>query len=196
MGKLDVSGIEGFDAMSAEQKVEALMGLDVPDAVDMSGYIDKKKFDKLSSELADAKRKLNETQANGANEKSESERAIAELQEKYDALMKESTIDKYTAQYKAMQGFDDKLARATAEALFAGDMKTVFDNQKKANEAYAKQLKADAMKNMTPPAGGSGEEQPESDAIRLAKELGQKKAQAAKTSDDIMKQFMRGGRLS
>lgn len=196
MGKLDVSGIEGFDAMSAEQKVEALMGLDVPDAVDMSGYIDKKKFDKLSSELADAKRKLNETQANGANEKSESERAIAELQEKYDALMKESTIDKYTAQYKAMQGFDDKLARATAEALFAGDMKTVFDNQKKANEAYAKQLKADAMKNMTPLACGSGEEQPESDAIRLAKELGQKKAQAAKTSDDIMKQFMRGGRLS
>lgn len=196
MGKLDVSGIEGFDAMSAEQKVEALMGLDVPDAVDMSGYIDKKKFDKLSSELADAKRKLNETQANGANEKSESERAIAELQEKYDALMKESTIDKYTAQYKAMQGFDDKLARATAEALFAGDMKTVFDNQKKANEAYAKQLKADAMKNMTQPAGGSAGEPPESEAIRLAKELGQKKAQATKTSDDIMKQFMRGGRLS
>ena len=58
MAKIDVSTIEGFEGMSAEQKVEALMKIEVPEKVDMSGFIAKSQFDKTASELADAKKAI------------------------------------------------------------------------------------------------------------------------------------------
>ena len=44
--------------MTAEQKVEALLNVEVPEKVDLSGYIQKSQFDKVSSELAEAKKTL------------------------------------------------------------------------------------------------------------------------------------------
>ena len=58
---IDTSTIEGFDGMTAEQKVEALLKVEVPEKVDLSGYIQKSQFDKVSSELAEAKKTLRET---------------------------------------------------------------------------------------------------------------------------------------
>lgn len=188
MGKLDTSTIEGFDGMSAEQQVQALLGLDVPDAVDMSLYVSKQTADKYASEAAELKRQLKAQQTNGEAAKSASDTAIKELQDKYDALVKESTIDKFTAQYRAMPGFTDELARSTAEAMQAGDMQTVIANQKKANEEYAKQMKAEAMRSMTPPTGGSATN-PESDAMSIAKKLGQQKAASTKASEDILSHY-------
>lgn len=156
----------------------------------------KRALEKANKEAGDYRKQLQARMTQEELARQEAEQKHNELQEKYNELLRSSTIANHMAKYLTMPGYDEKLAMSTAEALFDGDVDKVLANQQKANEAYAKQLKADAMKNMTPPAGGSGEEQPESDAIRLAKELGQKKAQAAKTSDDIMKQFMRGGRLS
>lgn len=188
MGKLDTSTIEGFDGMSAEQQVQALLGLDVPDAVDMSRFVPKAQFDKASSDLAEAKRQIKAQQTDGEAAKSASDTAIKELQDKYDALMKESTIDKFTAQYMAMPGFTDELARSTAEAMQSGDMQTVIANQKKANEEYAKQMKAEAMRSMTPPTGGSAAN-PESDAMSIAKKLGQQKAASRKASEEILAHY-------
>ena len=37
MPNIDTSTIEGFDAMSAEDQVKALLGLDIPEKVDLSG---------------------------------------------------------------------------------------------------------------------------------------------------------------
>ena len=53
---IDTTAIEGFESMTAEQKVEALLKVEVPEKVDLSGYIQKSQFDKVSSELADAKK--------------------------------------------------------------------------------------------------------------------------------------------
>ena len=58
MPKLDTftSGIEGWATMTAEQKLEALAGIDFPENIDLSGYVSKAQFDKVSSDLAAAKK--------------------------------------------------------------------------------------------------------------------------------------------
>ena len=44
MAKIDVSKIEGYAEMSAEDKLKALEAYDVPDP-DMSGFVSKEQFD-------------------------------------------------------------------------------------------------------------------------------------------------------
>lgn len=193
MAKLDVSTIEGFDGMSAEAKVEALMALEVLDAVDMSQYVAKATADKYASEAADLKKQLRSYQTDGESARNASDEAIKALQEKYDLLVKESTIKDYTAKYAAMPGFDERLARETAEALYNSDTETVFANQQKANQAYEKQMKADALKGMKPPAGGDKSDD-ESENIKLAKEIGRRNAESRKASDDILSNYFVGRR--
>ena len=55
---IDTTTIEGFDSMTPEQKVEALLKVEVPDKVDLSGYVKKDLFDKTASELAEAKKTI------------------------------------------------------------------------------------------------------------------------------------------
>ena len=89
MAKIDVSKIEGYAEMSAEDKLKALEAFDIPDP-DYSGYVDKKLFDKTASELAEKKKelrdKLSEDEAAKLKEKEERD----ELEEKYNKLLRES----------------------------------------------------------------------------------------------------------
>ena len=88
-----------------------------------------------------------------------------------------------------MPGYDEKLARETAEALFDGNMDKVFENQQKANEAYEKKLKADAMKGMKGPANGDGDDMPEN--VEYAKQRGKARADALKASKDVLSHYMK-----
>ena len=53
-------------------------------------------------------------------------------------------------------GYDDALATETAKALADGDMKKVFENQKKHIENVKKAERAAALANRPPPSGGVG----------------------------------------
>ena len=55
---IDTTVIEGFESMTAEQKVEALLKVEVPEKIDLSGYVKKDLFDKTASELAEAKKTI------------------------------------------------------------------------------------------------------------------------------------------
>ena len=57
--KVDVKNIPNFDAMSAEDKIKALMNyeVDAPD-MDMTGYVPKEVFDKKASEAAALSKQL------------------------------------------------------------------------------------------------------------------------------------------
>ena len=59
MAKIDVTQIEGYETMTAEEKLKALEEFDVPDP-DYSGFVKKEQFDKAASELATAKKQLRE----------------------------------------------------------------------------------------------------------------------------------------
>ena len=186
---IDTTAIEGFESMTAEQKVEALLKVEVPEKVDLSGYIQKSQFDKVSSELAEAKKtlkgKLSEDEAAAA----EREAKWAEMEAKLKELETEKTISTYKASYLAMPGFDEKLAEDTAKALAESDMKKVFENQQKANAAYEKKLRADLVKQDPKPDGAGGGEGGKDEAVEFAKKLGKQRADALKNANEGLKHY-------
>lgn len=136
--------IQGYESMTAEQKLEALESYEF----DMSDYVSKAQFDKAASEAASFKKqlreKMTEEEANKAKEADEKAQLMARLQE----LETERTIGVYVNSYLGL-GYDEKLAKETAKALAEGNMETVFKNQKIHLESAEKNLKAELLK-MTP----------------------------------------------
>ena len=186
---IDTSTIEGFEGMTAEQKVEALLKVEVPEKVDLAGYVKKGLFDKTASELAEAKKtlkgKLTEDEAAAA----EREAKWAEMEAKLKELETEKTISTYKASYLAMPGFDEKLAEDTAKALAEGDMKAVFANQQKANAAYEKKLRAEMVKQDPKPDGAGGDDKKEDSAVEFARNLGKQRADALKSANEGLKHY-------
>ena len=111
------------------------------------------------------------------------------LEDKYTELLRKSTIAEHTARYIAMPGYDEKLARETAEALFDGKMDVVFANQQKANAAYEKKLRADLVKQDPKPDGAGGGEGGKDEAVEFAKKLGKQRADALKNANEGLKHY-------
>lgn len=196
MPTIDTSMIEGFEAMTPEQKVEAITKFEIPESVDLSGYVKKDLFDKTSSELAEAKKtikgKMTADEAAAAEQKAkwdEMESKMAELQADNQKLQRERTESAYKAKYMAMPGFDEKLAEETAKAMAAGDMDKVFANQAKANEAHEKAMKAELLKGTPNPGGNGGKAKEEDDNIAMARQMGKAKAEAMKSADSIFGKY-------
>ena len=111
------------------------------------------------------------------------------LEDKYTELLRKSTIAEHTARYIAMPGYDEKLARETAEALFDGKMDVVFANQQKANAAYEKKLRADLVKQDPKPDGAGGGTEEKDEAVEFAKKLGKQRADALKNANEGLKHY-------
>lgn len=58
MATIDTSTIEGFDSMTAEEKVTALLGFQIPDAVNLTGFVRKDVFDAKATEAANLSKQL------------------------------------------------------------------------------------------------------------------------------------------
>lgn len=189
--KIDVSKIGGYAEMTAEQKLAALEALEVPDAVDLSGFVKKDLFDKAASEAAAHKKALQEKQT-------AEERAAAERETEWKRITAENEqykLNESIAQHKAnfaLLGYDNDLADATAKALASGDMSTVFANQKKFLEIKEKAIKADVLKATPAPSGGSAPENQKSDAVMLAESLAESRASATKFSRETMSKYTGG----
>lgn len=186
---IDTSTIEGFEGMTAEQKVEALLKVEVPERVDLSGYIQKSQFDKVSSELAEAKKTIKSKMTEDEAAKAQADADRKALEDKYTELLRKSTIAEHTARFIAMPGYDEKLARETAEALFDGNMDKVFENQQKANAAYEKKLRAEMVKQDPKPDGAGGDDQTKDTAVEFAKKLGKQRADALKSANEGLKNY-------
>lgn len=154
--KIDVTQIEGYAEMSAEDKLKALEAFDMPDP-DYSGYVKKDLYDKTASELAAKKKELKDKLSDEEKAKLEREQETQELRENYEKLLRESNISKATAKFLAL-GYDDKLAAETAEAYVDGDTEKVFANQQKAQAALEKKLRADILKDTPKPTSDGGSE--------------------------------------
>lgn len=149
MAKIDVTQIEGYENMTAEEKLKALEGFDVPDP-DYSGFVKKEQFDKTASELAAAKKQLKEkmTEDEAARQREQEERE--ELQENYNKLLRESTISKNKAKLIAL-GYEEALADETATAMADGDSEKMFVNQQKHLTAFEKKIRAEVLKTTPKP---------------------------------------------
>ena len=146
--KIDVSKIEGFDAMSAEDKLAALMGYEFegPKAPDNNAEITKLKtaLSKANSEAADWKRQFRDKQTE--QERAEAERAEAEkaLQEELASLRRGKVLDEYAKKCMSM-GYDESLAAECAEAMADGRFNDVFAIQQRFMEAKTKEIEAAAL---------------------------------------------------
>ena len=152
MAKIDVSKIEGFDTMTPEQKLEALQGFEFPDP-DYTGYVKKDLYDRAASDAASWKKKHNALLSEDEQKKQEADEKWANMERELEGLRKEKTVSQYTAQL-LKQGYDEKLAAATAAAMESGDMDTVFANNQKFLDGYAKKVIAEKLKGT--PRGADG----------------------------------------
>ena len=151
MANIDTSKIEGYENMTAEEKVKALEGFTLADP-DYSGYVKKDVFDKTASELAQTKKDLKARMSDEERAKAENEALLQQYKEKAESLQREKNIADNKAKFISL-GYDDTLATETAEALEKGDYATVFKNQQTVIENVKKIAKGEAMASTTPPAG-------------------------------------------
>ena len=162
MAKIDVSTIDGYADMSAEEKLAALEAYEYDDhsaeLADLEKVKDAK--NKANSEAAEYKKQLKALQDQQKTGNTKADATIAQLQEQVAELTRQNTISSYTAQYVAL-GYEAELAKATAIATADGDVATVFENQRKFLEAHDKQTKADILKQTPGPGkGGTGKQAP------------------------------------
>jgi hypothetical protein len=170
MAKINTSAIEGYEAMSAEEKLAALEAMDIPD-------VDKIKsaLDKATSEAAGYKKQLrermSEEEAKAAKDAEEREKEAeehAKVLAELEQLRADRVIDQHTAKFLAL-GYDEKLARETAKAMASGDTELVFKNQAKFIADREKALKAEILKSTpTPPAGDGAEKISKEDVQKMS----------------------------
>jgi hypothetical protein len=115
--------------------------------------------------------------------------ALAAMQTELEALRADKTISEYTAQFLAL-GYDEKLAKSTAEALHKGDMAVVFKNQAAFVAEREKSMKADLLKSTPVPPAGSGEKAPSKEDFQKMNLL--EKAKFATEHPEIYKEFYGG----
>ena len=142
--------IENYENMTPEEKVAALEAYEP----DMSGFVAKATFDKAASDLAAAKKQLREKQTDEEAKAAKAAEEQATLMAELEKLRHEKLVGTYVTAYMAM-GYEEKLAKTTAEAMAKGDTETVFKNQKLHLENREKALKAELLKQTPPPAPGA-----------------------------------------
>ena len=177
--------IENYESMTPEEKVAALEAYEP----DMSGFVSKATFDKTASDLAAAKKSLREKMTEEEAKAviaAEERAALIERAEKAEHAL---AVSGYEKAYLAM-GYDEKLAKSTAEALAKGDMDSVFKNQKIHAEVREKALRTELLKNTPPPAAGktdTGMTKEQFSKLTLAE-----KNEFAAKNPDIYKEFYGG----
>ena len=159
--KIDTTKIEGYENMTAEEKLKALEEFDI----DTTGYVDKKLFDKTSSELASIKKKYQETLGEEERAKQEREEMFQNMQNELESLKKEKQLADSTAQFLSL-GYDEELAKSTAKAFVDGDMASVFKYQKQHQENIEKKIKTELTKGTPEPNSDNEHKQMTKDELR------------------------------
>ena len=155
MAKIDISKIDGYENMTAEEKLAALEGLELPEP-DFTGYVRKDVADKYASEAANYKKQLRErmSEEEAAKVKDAEERAT--LMARLEELEREKFVSEYTTQFMGI-GYDEALAKNTAMALQKGDMSVMFKNHAKFVADREKALRAEILKDTPAPPAGNGD---------------------------------------
>ena len=145
--------IAGYAEMSAEDKLKALEALE---EADNSAELERMKnaVSKANSEAAAWKKKHNELLGEEERKKQEQADHLAQVEKELADLRKEKTVSEYAAKFLGM-GYEESLAKETAQAMADGDTEKVFANQVKFNNALKKAAIADKLKSTPRPGVGS-----------------------------------------
>lgn len=162
--------IENYENMTPEEKLAALEAYDP----EKDGFVSKAIFDKKASEASDLskqlKARMTDEEAKAAKDAEERAALLARVEE----LENERAVNSYMTAYIAM-GYDEKLAKSSAEAAAKGDMTTVMANQKTFTEAREKALRTELLKSTpTPPPGDGGSGMKKEDFMKMSLDEKQK----------------------
>jgi phage-related minor tail protein len=152
------SKIEGYESMSAEEKLKALEALEVDDTSESKL---KKLLNDANSEASEYKKKLKakEEELNSKlteDERKEKERAEkeAEREAMLNKLLKEKTVAEHKANFLKV-GYDEESATKSANAIADGDFATLFDSLNTFISNRDKELKVKLMDSTPLPSAGS-----------------------------------------
>lgn len=183
----DWTKVDGYkEDMTNDEKVALLEKFTMPEPTE--GFIAKAQFDKVSRELAAAKKQLKEKLTEDEQREADRLAAEKEMKDELEVLRKEKTVNAHKASFLA-QGYDEKLADKAAKAMADGDMNTVFTVMKQHGEDREKALRAEILKGTPiPPAGEDGDDK--SDGEKLAERLGKEAAASNKAASDILAHYI------
>lgn len=158
MAKIDVSAIAGFEEMSAEDKVNALLGYEIPESEpkpnEDSDKHWKELLNKANSQAAEFKRQLREKQT-------EQERLEA------DRLEKETALNEKLAEYERRDlvngykdrlvsiGYDTETALSMANKLPNGLGEDFFESQREFLDRKTKEIESKIINNQPVPSPGT-----------------------------------------
>ena len=152
--KIDTTKIAGYESMTPEEKLAALEAMEI-DEPDYTGWVKKDIADKYASEAAAHKKALRERMSEEEASKAKAAEDMATIMAELETLRAEKAVSDYTAQFMGI-GYDEALAKSTAEAMHKGDMSAMFKNHAKFVADREKALKAEMLKTTPmPPAGES-----------------------------------------
>ena len=152
MAMIDTTQIEGYDAMTADEKVAALEGMVLPDP-DYSGYVRKSVFDKTASDLAKVKKALQQRQTEEETKEQEQADLLISYREENQELKQRIQFHENKTRLLAL-GYDDALATSTAQAYVDGDLDTVYKNQQTHQKAMEKRIREELLKATPRPTAG------------------------------------------
>ena len=164
--KVDVTQIEGYENMTAEEKVAALEGFEIEAPKDDSENL-KKLLSKRNSENAELTKQLRERMS--AEEKAEADRK--EKWEAMEAELAEAKRDKRISSLRTEYmnlGFTSEEAQKQAEAFDSGDLATLFANHKAHVDNISRQAVADAITKNHLSTGEVPEAKEDDTALRKA----------------------------
>lgn len=147
MSKIDVASIEGYESMTAEEKIAALEAyeIEVPAPKESDEVVKlKNALSNANSQAAEWKRQYRSTL--DEKERAEAERAEAEKakDERLRELERKITVGDYLANCLSL-GYDKDLAQRAAEAMADNDAAAIMECQREFLEAKQKELEAAAL---------------------------------------------------
>lgn len=156
--KVDVSTIEGYADMSAEDKVKALEALEIEDnTAEIERY--KNATSKANSEAAEYKRQLKALQEKASEGASDTEKQMAELKEQIETLQREKSISEKKASFLKF-GMNEDHAAKCSEAFTNGDSETFFATLGSFIADHDKAFKAEMLKATPRPDSEGGNTPP------------------------------------
>lgn len=196
-------GAEGGEGGTQQQDTSGETGSNLAEELDrLKGELEKykKAIDKATKEAADNKRALKEKEQALRSKQTAEEIAAEEKKAQDEQTAKEiDELRREVARTKAVKsvmsklGTDEETSGKIAEYLYgAEDVDNALMEIQRAWTAREKALKLEYGKVPPPGAGGAnGEDKETQEALRIAKELGQRKAQSAASVRDQLKGLVR-----
>lgn len=152
MAKIDTSSIDGYDTMSAEEKLAALEAFEYDDNAEKLAQT-KASFDRASKEVAEWKKKHNQLLSDDERQKQENDEALSKMKQELEELKREKLTSNINAKALGV-GVDAETAGTMSESFVEGNVEKFFDAFGKFLKKHDHDIEVKLLKD-TPRAPGS-----------------------------------------